>query len=56
MLLENVIIGISLTNYSYVEPMILVILFAFGLIRRKGGTKLNILGSILALLGICCCS
>lgn len=52
MLLENVIIGISLTNYSFVQPMILVTLFAIGLIRREGGTRLNILGSILCASGI----
>lgn len=52
MLLENVIIGISLTNYSFVQPMILVTLFAIGLIRREGSTKLNILGSILCAFGI----
>ncbi len=52
MLLENVIIGISLTDYSFVQPMILVTLFAIGLIRREGGTKLNILGSILCASGI----
>lgn len=52
MILENVIIGISLTNYSFVQPMVLVTLFAVGLIRREGSTKLNILGSILCASGI----
>lgn len=52
MLLENTIIGISLTDYSFVQPMILVTLFAIGLIRRDGGTRLNILGSVLCASGI----
>lgn len=52
MLLENAIIGISLTNYSLVQPMILVTLFAIGLIRRESSTKLNILGSFLCVFGI----
>ena len=35
MLLENAVISISLANYSFIQPMILVTLFVIGLIRRE---------------------
>lgn len=52
MLLENAVIQISLTNYSLIQPMILVTLFAIGLVRRENQNRLNLLGSILCAVGI----
>ncbi len=52
MLLENVIISISLTNYSFIQPMILVSLFIIGFVDREKRTKLNFVGSVLCMIGI----
>ena len=52
MLLENAVISISLANYSFIQPMILVTLFAIGLIRREKRSRLNLIGSIICIVGI----
>lgn len=52
MLLENAIIAISLVNYSFIQPMILVSLFTIGLIRREKRSALNLAGSILCVCGV----
>lgn len=52
MLLENVVISISLANYSFIQPMILVTLFVIGLIRREKRSQLNLIGSIICIVGI----
>lgn len=52
MLLENSVISISLANYSFIQPMILVTLFAIGLIRREKRSRLNLIGSIICIEGI----
>lgn len=52
MLLENAVISISLANYSFIQPMILVTLFVIGLIRREKRSRLNLIGSIICILGI----
>ena len=52
MILENAVISISLTDYSLIQPMILVSLFVIGLIRREKRSRLNLLGSVLCVLGI----
>lgn len=52
MLMENALIAISITSYSFVQPMILVALFAIGLFRKEHCSKLNIIGSILCLASI----
>lgn len=52
MLLENAIISISLANYSFIQPMILVTLFVIGLIRREKRSRLNLIGSIICIVGI----
>lgn len=52
MLLENAVISISLANYSFIQPMILVTLFFIGLIRRESCSKLNLIGSIICVIGV----
>lgn len=52
MLLENAVISISLANYSFIQPMILVTLFVIGLIRREKRSRLNLIGSIICIVGI----
>lgn len=52
MLLENAVISISLANYSFIQPMILVTLFFIGLIRRESCSKLNLVGSIICVVGV----
>ena len=52
MLLENAVISISLANYSFIQPMILVTLFVIGLIRRGKRSRLNLIGSIICIVGI----
>ena len=52
MLLENAVISISLANYSFIQPMILVTLFAIGLIRREKRSRLNLIGSMICIVGI----
>jgi hypothetical protein len=52
MLLENAVISISLANYSFIQPIILVTLFVIGLIRREKRSRLNLIGSIICIVGI----
>ncbi len=52
MLLENAVIAISLANYSFIQPMILVSLFFIGLIRKERHSKLNLIGSIICVAGV----
>lgn len=52
MLLENAVISISLANYSFIQPMILVTLFFIGLIRKESCSKLNLIGSIICVVGV----
>lgn len=52
MLLENAVISISLANYSFIQPMILVTLFVIGLIRREKRSRLNLIGSMICFVGI----
>ncbi len=52
MLLENAVIGVSLANYSFIQPMILVTLFLIGLIRREQHTRLNLIGSVICVAGV----
>lgn len=52
MLLENAVISISLANYSFIQPMILVTLFVIGMIRREKRSRLNLIGSIICIVGI----
>lgn len=50
--LENAVISISLANYSFIQPMILVTLFVIGLIRREKRSRLNLIGSMICIVGI----
>lgn len=52
MVLENMIIAISLSNYSFIQPMVLTTLFLIGVIRREKRTWLNLAGSLVAIIGI----
>ncbi len=49
---ENIVATQSMANYSFIQPMILVVLFFIGLIRREECTRLNILGGIICIAGI----
>ena len=52
MLFENAVIAISLSNYSFIQPMILVTLFIIGLIRREQHSRLNLIGSVICITGV----
>ena len=52
MIVENMVIAVSLANYSFIQPMILVTLFVIGLIRRERCSKLNLIGSIICVIGV----
>ncbi len=49
---ENIVATQSMANYSFIQPMILVVLFFIGLIRREECTRLNIIGGIVCNAGI----
>ena len=46
------VIAISLANYSFIQPMILVTLFVIGLIRKEKRSVLNMIGSIICVVGV----
>lgn len=52
MLLENAVIAVSLANYSFIQPMILVSLFLISLIRKERCSGLNLAGSIICVAGV----
>ncbi|MBQ8932084.1 MAG: hypothetical protein IJ045_06600 [Ruminiclostridium sp.] len=52
LVLENMVIAISMTNYSFIQPMIMVTLFFIGIIRKESTKALNIAGGIICILGI----
>lgn len=52
MLAENAVISISLADYSFIQPLILVTLFVIGLIRKESCSKLNLIGSIVCVIGV----
>lgn len=52
MIMENKVIAISLANYSFIQPMILITLFVIGLIRKESYSKLNLIGSIICVIGV----
>lgn len=49
---ENIVASQSITNYTFIQPMILVVLFALHLIKREGCTRLNIAGGVICAVGI----
>ncbi len=52
LVLENIVAVQSMANYSFIQPMILVVLFFIGVIRREECTRLNIIGGIVCIAGI----
>lgn len=52
MLLENAVIAISLASYSFIQPMILVVLLFIGLIRKERCSRLNLIGGIICVIGV----
>lgn len=52
MLAENAVIAISLADYSFIQPIILVTLFTIGLIRKEQYSRLNLIGSIICVIGV----
>lgn len=52
MVVENMVIAISLVDYSFIQPMILVSLFAIGLIRKENCSKLNVIGGLVCVAGV----
>lgn len=52
MLLENAVIAISLASYSFIQLMILVVLFFIGLIRKERCSRLNLIGGIICVIGV----
>ena len=52
MLLENCVIAVSLTSYSFIQPMILVVLFFIGLFRHEQSSKGKLFGSLLCIAGV----
>lgn len=50
---ENAVIAISLVNYSFIQPMILVVLFFLGLVQKEEEhSRLNVAGGIVCIIGI----
>ena len=52
MLAENAVAAVSLTSYSFIQPMILVSLFFIRVIRKDDFTAKNIVGGILCIVGL----
>jgi len=52
LILENIVAQQSMANYSFIQPMILVVLFFIGVIRKEERTKSGIIGGIICILGI----
>ena len=50
---ENAVIAVSLANYSFIQPMILVVLFFWGIARKEEDHYLlSVLGGIVCIIGI----
>ncbi len=52
MLLENAVIAISLSDYSLIQPLILVTLFIIGFFRKEYGSWRNVAGGIICIAGV----
>lgn len=52
MILENAVIAISLADYSFIQPMILVSLFLISVIRKEKYRGCNLAGSIICIIGV----
>ena len=51
-LLENAVIAVSITSYSFIQPMILVSLFLIGAVRSKHHSAKELVGSVVCIAGI----
>lgn len=50
---ENAVIAVSLANYSFIQPMILVVLFFLGIFRKEEErNRWGILGGVVCIIGI----
>lgn len=49
---ENAALAVSLTGYALIQPIILIALFLIGVFRREYCTKLNLIGAVVAVVGI----
>lgn len=49
---ENAALSVSLTGYALIQPIILIALFLIGVIRKEYCTRLNLIGAVVAILGI----
>ena len=52
MLAENAVAAVSLTSYSFIQPMILCTLFFIRIIKKEDFTRVNILGGVLCVIGL----
>lgn len=52
MLTENAVISVSLSNYSFIQPMILCSLFFIGILRKEQYSRKSLAGSIICIIGI----
>jgi len=53
LLLENAVIGVSMANYSFIQPMILAVLFVLSLFSGEKYSKKALVGNIICIIGIC---
>ena len=53
LLLENAVIGVSMANYSFIQPMILAVLFVLSLFSGEKYSKKALMGNIICIIGIC---
>lgn len=49
---ENAVIAVSLTDYSLIQPLLLISLFILDIIKNRGGKPLNVLGGVVCIAGI----
>lgn len=52
MLMENAVIAVSLTQYSLIQPMILVMLFVIGFLHKEYGSAYHLIGGIICMAGV----
>ena len=52
LVLENAIAVQSMANYSFIQPMILVVLFFIGIFRKEESSRLGVIGGIVCMAGI----
>ena len=49
---ENAVIAVSLFDYSFIQPMILVALFFIGMFKKEEHSRQNVAGGIFCIIGI----